>query len=64
MRLIRFLLAFVLALGWVLLLNHPVGSIPALGRLLNPVNGYFANAEAASEKGQSFLCPGKSCSNL
>ncbi len=59
MRLIRFLLAFVLALGWVLLLNHPVGSIPALGRLLNPVNGYFANAEAASEKGQSFLLPGE-----
>lgn len=57
MRLIRFLLPLVLACSWIILLNRPAGSIPALGRLLNPVNGYFANAEPASESGQSFFIP-------
>lgn len=57
MRFISFLVALILSIAWIALLNRPLGSIPALGRLLNPVNGYFANAEPAGEAGQSFHLP-------
>ncbi len=44
--------------GWLLLvltailvyvLDHPIGALPALGRLLDPVNGCWANAEPVKE---------------
>lgn len=57
MRFISFLIALALSIGWIALLNRPIGGTPALGRLLNPVNGYFANAEPADEVGQSFYLP-------
>ncbi len=57
MRFISFLVALALSIAWIAVLNRPVGSVPALGRLLNPVNGYFANAEPAAEAGQSFHLP-------
>jgi penicillin amidase len=57
MRFIHFLIALAFSVAWIVLLNRPMGSIPALGRLLNPVNGFFANAEPADETGQSFHLP-------
>lgn len=57
MRFFPFVLALALSLSWVLLLNRPLGKIPAMGRLLNPVNGFWNNAEPASEKGLALHLP-------
>lgn len=35
--------------GLVYVLNRPTGALPALGRLLDPVNGCWANAEPVNE---------------
>lgn len=40
-------LLVVIALVWVL--DHPIGSTPAIGRLLDPVNGCWANAEPVNK---------------
>jgi len=50
MRLLRALIIPVLTIFIVLLLDtKPPGTIPALGRLLDPVNGWAANAEPTSK---------------
>lgn len=49
MRYVRAILPFILTVAVVYLLNKPLGTIPALGRLLDPVGGFWANAENASE---------------
>jgi penicillin amidase len=41
------LLVVVVVLVWVL--DHPMGSVPAIGRLLDPMNGCWANAEPVDE---------------
>lgn len=38
-------MSFVLLLAFVYFLNHKTGSIPPLGKLLNPYNGFWQNAE-------------------
>jgi penicillin amidase len=35
--------------GLVYVLDHPIGSVPAIGRLLDPVNGAMANAEPVNK---------------
>jgi penicillin amidase len=45
MRLLYFLLASILGLGWIMLLDKPLGELPAFGRLLDPVSGFWGNAE-------------------
>lgn len=45
MRITGFIVVSVITIGLVVLLNNPIGSIPALGKLLDPVNGWGANAE-------------------
>ncbi len=46
MRLFWGFILFFLTLAIVFLLDRPIGGIPALGRLTDPVNGFWANAEA------------------
>lgn len=42
-------MSFVLLLAFVYFLNHKTGSIPPLGKLLNPYNGFWQNAEAYAQ---------------
>lgn len=49
MRFIRAILPLMLTVIVVYLLNAPLGSVPALGRLLDPVSGFWANAEDADK---------------
>ncbi|MGN6566527.1 MAG: penicillin acylase family protein, partial [Flavipsychrobacter sp.] len=45
MRILRAVILLILTIGFVYLLNNPIGPLPALGSLLDPVNGCWANAE-------------------
>lgn len=45
MRFLVFLASAALCLAWVILLDRPLGPLPAMGKLLDPVNGMWANAE-------------------
>jgi len=49
MRYLGAVIISFIALALVYFLNKPLGSLPALGKLLDPVNGWAANAE--NEKG-------------
>ncbi|WP_118951934.1 penicillin acylase family protein [Taibaiella helva] len=49
MRFFIFFLALACCLAWILLLNRPLGSVPALGKLLDPVKGFWANAEPVAQ---------------
>ncbi len=49
MRLIAAIFVVVITLGFVYLLAGPVGTVPALGPLLDPVNGCWANAEPVNK---------------
>lgn len=57
MRFISFLIALVLSTAWVLLLNNPAGSVPALGKLLHPVSGFWGNAEPVENVAGQFRLP-------
>lgn len=43
------IIVLLLTIGWAYLLNSPMGSIPALGKLLDPVSGAMAAAEPVSK---------------
>ena len=45
MRIIRALLLPIITIIIILLLNMPLGALPAIGRLLDPVNGWASSAE-------------------
>lgn len=45
MRIIRAILPLVLTVIVGYMLNKPLGSIPAFGKLMDPLNGFWANAE-------------------
>ena len=47
-RLTGFILLAVTT-GLVWLLDHPIGPVPGLGRLMDPINGFWANAEPANK---------------
>ncbi len=57
MRLFSFLSALVCSIAWVMLLNHPLGTVPAVGKLLDPVNGFWANAEPVKDVAGQFHNP-------
>ncbi|CAH0997403.1 Acyl-homoserine lactone acylase QuiP [Emticicia aquatica] len=45
MKFVKFIVSLIAALGLTLLLNGPLGSIPALGRLFSPFEGFWQNGE-------------------
>ncbi|XZF15825.1 penicillin acylase family protein [Chitinophagaceae bacterium MMS25-I14] len=49
MRILRAGIPVVITIALVWLLDHPLGSLPALGRLLDPVNGWAASAEPVNK---------------
>jgi penicillin amidase len=62
MRFFSFFVALLLGLAWILLLNRPWGSLPAIGKLLDPVNGFWANAEPAGDVAGQFHLPAQGVS--
>ena len=48
MRIFRALLLPVITIIIIVLLNLPLGTLPALGRLLDPINGWAASAESVN----------------
>lgn len=46
MKLFRFLLSLTITLSLVYAMNIKIGPIPPLGKFLDPVNGFWANAES------------------
>ena len=57
MRFVSFSVALILSLTWVVLLNQPLGTAPAIGKLLDPVNGFWANAEPVKDVAGQFHLP-------
>lgn len=49
MRPMRALIPVLITVALVYLLDRPIGSLPALGKLLDPVKGWAANAEPAGK---------------
>jgi len=49
MRIDKFLIAFIASVALIFLLNKQLGSIPPLGKFLDPVHGYMANAETEKD---------------
>ncbi len=45
MKFLKFSISFLVALGLSYFLNRPLGSIPALGRLFSPFEGFWQNGE-------------------
>ncbi len=58
MRFLRFLFPLLLSITWILLLHNPVGSLPALGKLFDPVKGFWSNAEPAQKVPATLTIPG------
>ncbi len=46
MKIVKFLLSTLIAVGLTYALNRPWGAIPALGRFFSPFEGFLANAES------------------
>lgn len=57
MRITRFLIAFIVSIGWIWLLNNAHGTLPALGKLLHPVTGFWGNAEPVKDVAKQFHFP-------
>ncbi|MBS1690383.1 MAG: penicillin acylase family protein, partial [Bacteroidetes bacterium] len=45
MRTLRAVILLLITASLVYLLDNPIGGLPAIGKLLDPVNGCWANAE-------------------
>lgn len=46
MKNVRFFISLIITVSLVVSLNMKIGSIPPLGKFLDPVNGFWANAES------------------
>ncbi|MFA6057423.1 MAG: penicillin acylase family protein [Taibaiella sp.] len=57
MRIVTFILALGISICWILLLNNPIGGLPVLGKLLDPVNGFWGNAEPVKDVSGQFHFP-------
>lgn len=62
MRFISFVAALVLSIVWIVLLNNPFPGKPALGKLFDPVHGFWGNAEPVKNVAGQFHFPDASLS--
>lgn len=46
MRLVKFSISFTITVILLILLNNRIGSVPPMGKFLDPFNGFYRNAEA------------------
>lgn len=58
MKSIRFLISLTITLSLVMALNKKIGSVPPLGKFLDPVNGFWANAESDISMPEQFAIQG------
>lgn len=49
MRILRALIPLLLTIALVYLLDKPLGALPAIGKLLDPINGCWAGAESGNQ---------------
>ncbi|KAA5532712.1 penicillin acylase family protein [Taibaiella lutea] len=59
MRFVNLFVAIALSALWIWFLNAPKGSLPALGKLLDPYNGFWGNAEPVKDVASEFHFPDK-----
>jgi penicillin amidase len=57
MRFFLFILALGFSICWILLLNNPIAPLPAVGKLLDPASGFWANAEPVKDVAGQFHFP-------
>ena len=60
MKSIRFLISLAITLSLVFALNKKIGDVPPLGKFLDPVNGFWANAEPDISMPEKFAIQGLS----
>lgn len=48
MRLVKFSVSFTITVILLILLNNRIGSVPPMGKFLDPFNGFYRNAETAN----------------
>ena len=58
MKLFKIALSLVVSLALVIALNTKFGSIPPLGKFLDPVNGFWANSESGISIPDQLSLPG------
>ncbi len=58
MKILRFLISLFITVAIVIALNKKIGSIPPLGKFLDPVNGFWANAESDISMPDNFSIDG------
>ncbi len=58
MKIIKFLLTLVITIGLIYTLNTKFGSVPPLGKFLDPVNGFWANASTNPTIQEKLQIPG------
>lgn len=58
MKSIRFLISLVVTISFVMTLNVKISSVPPLGKFLDPVNGFWANAESDISMPEKFAIQG------
>lgn len=58
MKIIRFLITLTITVSLVMALNKKFGSIPPLGKFLDPVSGFWANAESGISMPEKYAIQG------
>ena len=58
MKLIRFLFSLAFTVALVYAMNKKIGPVPPLGKFLDPVNGFWANAESDISMTEEITLPG------
>ena len=58
MKILRFLISLIITVTLVIALNKKIGPVPPLGKFLDPVNGFWANAESDISMPENFSIEG------
>lgn len=58
MKSLRFLISLAVTVSFVIALNQKIGSIPPLGKFLDPVSGFWVNAESDIAMPEKYTLPG------
>lgn len=64
MRMVNLLSAVIISIAWIWFLDTPKGSLPALGKLLHPYNGFWGNAEPVKDVPHQFHFPDESSKRI
>lgn len=54
---LKTIVAILLCIGWIMVMNTPIGGNPAMGKLLDPVKGFWANAVNEKDQQRLFIIP-------